>query len=263
MGLHVSMDYMNQNVIRFNAFIRAAKKSIPRGRRRNYKSCWTPPLEQLQETVNRARDSMESNPSDQNTEEYSKVKAAFKTKQNKSKQNKPNKQTTTTERRKEGTKEGRNERTHERTNDRPNEQKLFYKQGSSGMKRLIPLSPKKDSSKLWSLTKEQVAYIYKVTHETARLYRRESTLPLTAKKIGHAKEKPKQEEKQENSLSPCLNNNRKISELDTVIRNLKPKKSLRPVDISNSILKHLRLIAIKTVLEMFTNSCSKGPVSSI
>ena len=47
------------------------------GRRRNYSPFWTPQLEQLQEAVNRAREDMENNPSDQNTAEYSKARAEF------------------------------------------------------------------------------------------------------------------------------------------------------------------------------------------
>ena len=52
------------------------KSPFPR-RRRNYNPFWTPQLEQLQEAVNRAREDMERNPSDQNTAEYSKVRAEF------------------------------------------------------------------------------------------------------------------------------------------------------------------------------------------
>ena len=37
----------------------------------------TPQLEQLQEAINRAREDMKRNPSDQNTAEYSKAKAEF------------------------------------------------------------------------------------------------------------------------------------------------------------------------------------------
>ena len=64
----------------------------------------------------------------------------------------------------------------------------------------------------------------KAANECVQLYRRESTLPLTPKKVGDKKEKLKQEEKQENVLSPRLNSTLKISELDTATRNLKPKK---------------------------------------
>ena len=53
MRLQLSEENMNQNAVRSNnATTRAAKKSIPRGRRRNYNPFWTPQLEQLQETVN-------------------------------------------------------------------------------------------------------------------------------------------------------------------------------------------------------------------
>ena len=66
MGLQLSEENMDHNAVQFNnAILRAAKKSIPRGRRRNYNPFWTPQLEQLQEDVNRAREDMGRNPSDQ------------------------------------------------------------------------------------------------------------------------------------------------------------------------------------------------------
>ena len=78
MGLQLSEENVNHNAVQFNnAILRAAKKSIPRGQRRNYNPFWTPQLEQLQEAVNRAREDMENNPSDQNTAEYSKARAEF------------------------------------------------------------------------------------------------------------------------------------------------------------------------------------------
>ena len=68
------------------------------------------------------------------------------------------------------------------------------------------------------------------------------------------KEKLKQEEKQENIPSPCLNSILKISELNSAIRNLKPKKAPGPVGLSGDMLKHLGLIARKTLLEIFNRS---------
>ena len=86
----------------------------------------------------------------------------------------------------------------------------------------------------------------------------ESTLLLTPKKVRGMKEKLKQEEKQENVPSPCLNSTLKISELDSAIRNLKPKKVPGPYGVSNDMLKHLGLIARKTLLEIFSRSLNKG-----
>ena len=78
MGLQLSEENVNHIAVQFyNVILRAAKKSIPRGQRRNYNPFWTPQLEQLQEAVNRAREDMENNPSDQKTAEYSKARAEF------------------------------------------------------------------------------------------------------------------------------------------------------------------------------------------
>ena len=89
----------------------------------------------------------------------------------------------------------------------------------------------------------------KAANELAQLYRRESTLPLTPKKVGDMKEKLKQEEKQKHIPNPCLNSTLKISELDSVVRNLKPKKAPWPDGVSNDMQKHLGPIARKTLLE--------------
>ena len=78
MELQISEENINQNAIRFNsAILRATKKSIPSGRRRNYNPFWTSQLGQLQGAINRARENMESNPSDQSIAEYSKARAEF------------------------------------------------------------------------------------------------------------------------------------------------------------------------------------------
>ena len=219
-GLQLSEENMNHNAVQLNnAILRAAKKSIPRGQRRNYNPFWTPQLEQLQEAVNRAREDMERNPSDQNTAEYKKARAEF---------------------------------TREKLLQT---RKQWYEKTAS-------LNLEKDSSKLWSLTKvlneeapsrsKTVLHVHnmlltdkKAANEFAQLYRRESTLPLTTKKVGDMKEKLKQEEKQKNVPSPCLNSTLKISELNSAIRSLKPKKAPGPDGVSNDMLKHLGPIARK------------------
>ena len=67
----------------------------------------------------------------------------------------------------------------------------------------------------------------------------ESTLPLTPKKVGDKKGKLKQEEKQENIPNPCLESALETSELNSAIRNIKPKKASEPDGLSNDMLKHL------------------------
>ena len=79
----------------------------------------------------------------------------------------------------------------------------------------------------------------------------------TPKKVGNMKEKLKQEEKQENVPSPCLNSTLKISELNSAIRNLKPKKAPGPDGVSNDMLKYLGPIARKRTLRSSTAAGTK------
>ena len=177
---------------------------------------------------------MERNPSDQNTAEYSKARAKF---------------------------------TREKLLQT---RKQWYEKAAS-------LNLEKDSSKLWSLAKvlneeapsrsktvlrvrSTLITDKKAANEFAQLYRRESTLPLTPKKVGEMKGKLKQEEKQENIPSPCLSRTLKTSELNSAIRNLKPKKAPGTDGVSNDMLKHLGPIARKTLLEIFNHSWDKGLV---
>ena len=77
------------------------------------------------------------------------------------------------------------------------------------------------------------------------------------------KEKLKQEEKQNNVPNPCLNCTLKISELNSAIRSLKPKKAPGPDGVSNDMLKHLGPIARKMLLEIFNRNWNKGLVPEV
>ena len=228
-GLQLSEENMNHNAVQFNnPILREAKMSIPRGRRRNYNPFWTPQLEQLQEVVNRIKE---------DTAEYSKARAKF-----------------TREKLLQTRKQW-----HEKT---------------------ASLNLEKDSSKLWSLAKvlneeapsrsktvlrvRKTLFIdKKAANEFAQLYRRESTLPLSPKKVGDKKGKLKQKEKQENIPNPCLKSILKTSELNSAIRNIKPKKTPEPDGLSNDMLKHLGPITSKTLMETFNRSWNKELVPEV
>ena len=59
------------------AVLEAAKMFIPRGRRRDYQPYWTPELDNLHKTLDRAREKMESSPTNANAEAQSKAKAQY------------------------------------------------------------------------------------------------------------------------------------------------------------------------------------------
>ena len=60
-----------------------------------------------------------------------------------------------------------------------------------------------------------------------------------------------------------LNSTLKISELNSAIRSLKPKKAPGPDGVSNDMLKHLGPMARKMLLEIFNRSWNKGLVPEV
>ena len=87
--------------------------------------------------------------------------------------------------------------------------------------------------------------------------RSKTVLRVRNKLLTDIKEKLKQEENQENVPSACVNSTLKVSELNSAIRNLKPKKAPGPDGVSNDMLKHLGSIARKTLLVIFNHRWNK------
>jgi len=73
-----STNNLNKNVQHLTeAILHAAKLSIPRGKRRQYKPYWSDTLEQLHSELDTARETMEQNPTLENTQKHNKAKEAF------------------------------------------------------------------------------------------------------------------------------------------------------------------------------------------
>ena len=138
-----------------------------------------------------------------------------------------------------------------------------------------PLHPEKDSSQLWNLSKvlneeapsrsgtvfrvhNELLTDQKSANEFAQIYRMENSLPLTSNTLGYMKQKLKEEEKQENITNTCMNSTLKMPELNSAVRNLKPKKPPGVDGVSNDMLQHLGQIARKTLLQIFNRTWSKG-----
>ena len=67
---------VNNNAFNFNsAVLKAAKESIPRGRRHDYKPYWNNTLENIHKELSEAREEMERNPTPQNVRRHSQLKA--------------------------------------------------------------------------------------------------------------------------------------------------------------------------------------------
>ena len=66
---------VNKNASNFNsAVLKAAKESIPRGRRHDYKPYWNNTLEKIHKELSEAREEMERNPTPQNVRRHSQLK---------------------------------------------------------------------------------------------------------------------------------------------------------------------------------------------
>ena len=66
---------VNKNAFNFNsAVLKAAKESIPRGRRHDYKPYWNNILEKIHKELSEAREEMERNPAPQNVRRHSQLK---------------------------------------------------------------------------------------------------------------------------------------------------------------------------------------------
>jgi ribonuclease HI len=70
--------HMNHNVSTMNeAIIQAAKKSIPRGKRRDYKPYWSETIRKLHDDLDNARNIMEQNPTQENIQKHNTIKNTF------------------------------------------------------------------------------------------------------------------------------------------------------------------------------------------
>ena len=71
-------DSLNRNVKVFtNAVLKAAKQSIPRGKRKYYKPFWSETLNQLHTDLDTTRETMEQNPTPENIKSHSNAKEKF------------------------------------------------------------------------------------------------------------------------------------------------------------------------------------------
>ena len=69
---------LNQQTELFRqAVMKAARNSIPRGSRKNYKPGWSPYLQQLHDALSTARETMEHNPTDENVIAHNKASAIY------------------------------------------------------------------------------------------------------------------------------------------------------------------------------------------
>ena len=214
--------------------IQAAKESIPRGVRKNYKPYWTPTLQEDHDNLTRAREDAEANPSDENHIKLQHMKAKYlKTKL-------------------ESTRRCWREKTGKLNMERDSSKlwkltKALNDEGNRQQKITL-----EDQGKL--IINKQAANAF----GTAFAYESNTTIPR--KRDQDVKQEMKEKEKKMDTSLPVMQNDITKEELQKAIGKLKKRKSPGPDDITNEMLSHLGNTAQQKLLDIFNLSWKTGQV---
>ena len=219
-----------------SAVLEAAKKSIPRGRRRNYKPYWNNTLNELHNELSKVRDEMEKHPTPQNVAKHSQLKTDFDQEKKLQTQNSWKEKTASLNMEKDTQKlwqltKSLNEDNYERN-------------------RLTLNSNNKD------VTGKAAANVFARTFEEA------STAHPTTDRIRDVRNQTKTMLKNpaEAEPHPCMTESLSLRELEEALRKLKQKKAPGPDGITNEMLKHLGPGTKRLLLSIFNQSWFTGTV---
>ncbi|KAK7096645.1 hypothetical protein V1264_003726 [Littorina saxatilis] len=217
------------------AVLKAAKKTIPRGRRRDYKPGWNDHLQQLHDAVCTAREAMEENPTDELVTAHNKAKAEFT---------------------KVKLQQLRNS-WHEKTQSLSMDKDTFKLWQLT--KTLNNDRPEKRQTVLEANGEFQTGKI--AANTLARMYQQDSTVTLPRERTRAVREQLQQTLIHDKANS-CMSSALRMDELEEAIRALKCKKAPGPDGISNDMIKHFGNNAKHALLKLFNHSWRSGAVPS-
>ena len=216
--------------------LKAAKETIPRGLRKNYKPYWNKTLETSHKTLDLAREQAENNPSRENHIRLQKCKAEYRRLNLESKR------------------KGWREKTASLNMEKDTNKlwKLVKSMNDEGNGQPT-ISIEKDG---YILSGKQAADTF------IQEYAEVATIQVPKQRLTEVKEELKQrsqlEELPEEMFMPIT-----MNEVKTAIKKLKMKKSPGPDGISNEMIVHLGNAALKKLLEIFNLSWNMGNVPQI
>ena len=231
---------VNKNASNFNsAVLKAAKESIPRDRRHDYKPYWNNTLEKIHKELSEAREEMERNPTPQNVRRHSQLKADLD----------KEKQTQTQASWKTKTASLNMER---------DSQKLWQ----------LTKSLNGDNSE-WGRTTLQTtngAVTEKAAANVlAKVFEEESTASPSADRVKDVRTQTRAVLQNsatagfDPSMTECLT----LRELEEALKKMKQKKAPGPDGITYEMLKHLGPGAKRTLLLIYNQSWSTGTAPTI
>ena len=222
-----------------SALLKAAKKSIPRGRRHDYKSYWNSTLEKIHKELSEAREEMERNPTPQNVRRHSQLKVDLD----------KEKQTQTQASWKTKTASLNMER---------DSQKLWQ----------LTKSLNGDNSERGRTTLQTTngAVTGKAAANVlAKVFEEESTASPSADRVKDVRTQTRAvlQNSATAGFDPCMTECLTLRELEEALKKMKQKKAPGPDGITNEMLKHLGPGAKCTLLLIYNQSWSTGTVPTI
>ena len=235
-NLVLSRQSANRNASKLSkSILLAARKAIPRGRRRDYKPYWNARLDKLHKELSEARDEMERNPTDHSVMRHNHIKALFNKEKQVQMQNSWQEKTSSLNMEKDSKKLWNLTKT---INGDISENRKTTLQTGDG-----------------TFNGKAAANIF------ARMYQKVSETNIS-------RSREKEVRSQANGLQDnppseahsCMKNPLTMKELNDALGRLKQKKAPGPDGITNEMLRHLGPEAKKTMLAIFNDSWKSGLV---
>ena len=234
----INSDDLDTNVKHFTeAILEAAKWSIPRGRRQDYKPYWSDTMELMQTELNAARNTMEETGTKEAITAHNRAKVKYE------------------ETKTEETRKAWFEKT-ESLNMEKEEGKVW--------KLTQALNDDYQEKHRTTILKENEKHITgkQAANLLAETFKENSTLEIPREKIADIRQKIKQEARHQDTRD-CMTTEFTMYELNKAILKLKSKKAPGPDGITNEMIKHLSNKAKENLLFIFNQSWKAGTFPNV
>nr|KAG5698663.1 hypothetical protein BaRGS_022551 [Batillaria attramentaria] len=225
---------MNTNVKRLTeSILTAAKRSIPRGFRKDYKPYWSKQLATLHQQLSEARTCMEQNPSSETTARHNNLREEFNSCKRKELQ----------------------QRWHEKTAS------LSMEKDTGKLWRLTKsLNEDTTTTNRTTVLKEDDTLYTgkKAANLLADVFEMESTIKVPPQRKKEVATQLHNRLKEQTTPTTAMTSDLSLAELNDAIRRLKTKKAPGKDGICNEMIKHLGPAARRKLLELFNQSWKTG-----
>ena len=230
----VESNNIHRNVENFTSgILEAAKCSIPRGRRYDYKPYWSDQLNELHNNMSKARDNMETFPNSESISAHSRARELYEEEKIQSSQKAWKEKTESLNMERDG------DKIWKLTNSLNDDLQDSYK----------PTVLKNDN--------EEILTGKKAADKLAEHFKEISNLKIPREKANETRQQIKHESRNQQP-NECMTANFTMQELNKAIHKLKNKKAPGPDGITNEMIKHLSNYAKNYLLQIFNQSWNTG-----